>query len=84
MLPSPVHLKLYLEITDLEWDSFDFRADGGKTTHRGLPWRKRVPWNRKTTLFLLQILSILISFSPEHLEKIQLSDPNYWKNPQFR
>lgn len=30
MLPSPVHLKLYLEITDLEWDSYDFQADGEK------------------------------------------------------
>lgn len=28
MLPSPMYLKLYLEITNLDWDSFVFQTDG--------------------------------------------------------
>lgn len=47
MLASPVHLKLYLEINDLEWGSFDFQADGNS---RGLPLGKIVLWDTETTV----------------------------------
>lgn len=30
MLPSPIHLKLYLEITNLDWDSFELFKQMGK------------------------------------------------------
>lgn len=47
MLPSPVHLKLYLEITELEWDSVDLQADGNMGPQRFPFGKKRFFETRK-------------------------------------
>lgn len=72
MLPSPVHLKLYFEITDLEWDSFDFQADGEKTTHRGFALKKKsFLRQRNYTLFTANFKNFYF-FLPEHFKTVTL------------
>lgn len=42
MLPSPMYLKLYLEITNLDWDSFVLQTDG--ESNPGGCLQKSISW----------------------------------------